>query len=40
MKKRDFKYGLEEELLKMTKTFSLKNTKQKENLIDALKKSM
>ena len=38
--KEDFKYGLEEELLKMTKTFSLKNTKQEENLIDVLKKTI
>jgi ribonuclease J len=33
----DFKYGLEEELQKTSKTFSLNNKKQEENLIDALK---
>ena len=38
--KEDFKHGLQEELLKMTKTFSLKNTKQEENLIDGLKKTI
>jgi ribonuclease J len=37
--KEEFKYGLEEELLKISKTFSLKNTKQEENLIDSLKKT-
>ena len=30
--------GLEEEILKVTKTFSLANIKQNENLIDGLKK--
>ncbi len=33
----DFIYGLEEEIEKTVKTFSLNNTKQKDNLIDALK---
>ena len=33
----DFKYGLEEELKKISKTFSLNNKKQEDNLIDALK---
>ena len=37
--KEKFKYGLEEELLKIIKTYSLKNTKQEENLIDGLKKT-
>ena len=32
-----FTYGLEEEIEKVTKTFSLNNTKQEVNLIDALK---
>ena len=31
--------GLEEEVLKLTKTFSLKNAKQHENLIEGLKKT-
>ena len=33
----DFKYGLEEEIEKTTRAFSLKNIKQEENLIEALK---
>ncbi len=33
----DFIYGLEEEITKTVKTFSLNNTKQEDNLIDALK---
>ena len=33
----DFIYGLEEEIEKTVKTFSLNNTKQQDNLIDALK---
>ena len=33
----DFKYGLEEELKKISKTFSLNNKKHEDNLIDALK---
>ena len=33
----DFIYGLEEEIEKTIKTFSLNNTKQQDNLIDALK---
>ena len=33
----DFIYGLEEEIEKTVKTFSLNNTKQEDNLIDALK---
>ena len=33
----DFIYGLEEEIEKTVKTFSLNNIKQKDNLIDALK---
>ena len=36
--KEEFFDGLEEEVLKITKTFSLKNTKQCENLIEGLKK--
>ena len=32
-----FTYGLEEEIEKVTKTFSLNNTKQEANLIDTLK---
>jgi ribonuclease J len=36
--KDDFKYGLEEEIEKTVKTFSLKNVKQEENLIEALKR--
>ena len=35
--KDDFKYGLEEEIAKTTRAFSLKNIKQEENLIEALK---
>ena len=35
--KDDFKYGLEEELQKISKSFSLNNKKQDDNLIDALK---
>ena len=35
--KDDFKYGLEEELEKTSRTFSINNKKQEENLIDALK---
>jgi len=38
-KKEEFFDGLEEEILNFTKTFSLKNTKQNENLIDGLKKT-
>ena len=37
--KDDFKYGLEEEIEKTAKTSSLKNVKQEENLIEALKRS-
>ncbi len=37
--KEEFIDGLEEEILKLTKTFSLKNTKQNQNLIDGLKKT-
>jgi len=37
--KEEFFDGLEEEILKLTKTFSLKNTKQNQNLIDGLKKT-
>ena len=37
--KEEFFNGLEEEILKLTKTFSLKNTKQNQNLIDGLKKT-
>jgi len=37
--KEEFFDGLEEEIMKLTKTFSLKNTKQNENLIDGLKKT-
>ena len=37
--KDDFKYGLEEEIEKTAKTFSLKNVKQEEKLIEALKRS-
>jgi len=37
--KEEFFDGLEEEILKLSKTFSLKNTKQNENLIDGLKKT-
>ena len=33
----DFIYGLEEEIEKTVRTFSLNNAKQKDNLIDALK---
>ncbi len=33
----DFIYGLEEEITRTVKTFSLNNTKQQDNLIDALK---
>ena len=35
--KEEFIYGLEEEIEKTTKTFSLGNKKQENNLIDALK---
>ena len=35
----EFFYGLEMEISKLIKTFSLKNTKQNENLIDGLKKT-
>ena len=34
---REFEYGLEEEIEKVTKTFSLNNKKQESNLIDTLK---
>ena len=37
--KEEFFDGLEEEIFKLTKTFSLKNAKQNENLIDGLKKT-
>ena len=37
--KEEFFDGLEEDILKLIKTFSLKNTKQNENLIDGLKKT-
>jgi len=37
--KEEFFDGLEEEVIKLTKTFSLKNYKQNENLIDGLKKT-
>ena len=33
----EFIYGLEEEIERTVKTFSLNNAKQKDNLIDALK---
>ena len=33
----DFIYGLEEEIERTVKTFSLNNAKQQDNLIDALK---
>jgi ribonuclease J len=33
----EFIYGLEEEIERTVKTFSLNNSKQKDNLIDALK---
>ena len=33
----DFIYGLEEEIERTVKTFSLNNIKQQDNLIDALK---
>ena len=33
----EFIYGLEEEIERTIKTFSLNNTKQQDNLIDALK---
>ena len=35
--KEEFQYGLEEEIEKTVKTFSLNNKKQEINLIDALK---
>ncbi len=38
-KKEEFFNDLEDEILKFTKTFSLKNTKQNENLIEGLKKT-
>ena len=37
--KEEFFDGLEEEIIRLTKTFSLKNTKQNENLIEGLKKT-
>ena len=37
--KEEFFNGLEKEIVKLTKTFSLKNTKQRENLIEGLKKT-
>ena len=37
--KEQFFDGLEEEVIKITKTFSLKNAKQYENLIEGLKKT-
>ena len=37
--KEEFFDGLEEEVLKVAKTFSLKNSKQNENLIEGLKKT-
>ena len=33
----EFKYGLEEEIDKTTKTFSLNNKKQETNIIDTIK---
>ena len=37
--KEEFFDGLEDEIIKIIKTFSLKNTKQNENLVDGLKKT-
>ena len=37
IKEEEFIYGLEEEIEKTSKTFSLNNKKQEQNLIDALK---
>ena len=37
IKEEEFIYGLEEEIEKISKTFSLNNNKQEQNLIDALK---
>ena len=37
--KEEFFNGLENEIVKLTKTFSLNNTKQRENLIEGLKKT-
>ncbi len=37
--KEEFFYGLEEAIINLTKTFSLKNTKQNESLIEGLKKT-
>ena len=37
--KEEFLHGLEDEVLKVTKTFSLNNQKQQENLIEGLKKT-
>ena len=38
VEKDDFLYGLDEEIKKITRTFSLKNIDQQKNLIDGLKK--
>ena len=38
LEKEEFFNGLEDEILRFSKTFSLKNPKQNENLIDGLKK--
>ncbi len=39
IEKDDFLYGLDEEIKKITRTFSLKNIDQQKNLIDVLKKT-
>ena len=39
IEKEDFIFGLEDEIIKITKTFSLTNPKQNENLIEGLKKT-
>ena len=39
VEKDDFLYGLDEEIKKITRTFSLKNINQQKNLIDGLKKT-
>ena len=39
IEKDDFLYGLDEEIKKITRTFSLKNIDQQKNLIDGLKKT-
>ena len=38
IEKEEFIFGLEQEILNLSKTFSLKNVKQNDNLIDGLKK--